>query len=124
MLVVVGLAVVVAVGGKLFRGDPINPVSPTVDSIARGTQLYANNCAACHGVNARGGGEMAGTTAVPPPPLTGTGSHLDQHTDGQLFQIILDGRGGGMPSWAGKLAESEIWDVVNFLRSLDGGRQL
>lgn len=124
--VVLGLAIVIALGSRFLGPDanPTNPTSPTVDSLARGTMLYANNCAACHGADARGGGPMAGTTVVPPPALTGPTSHMDHHTDGQLFRIISDGGPSGMPGWAGKLSEREIWDVVNFMRSLDGGQQL
>lgn len=121
----VGLALVIVIGLRLLPSpDPTNPTSATVDSIARGTQLYTNNCAACHGVNARGGGPLAGTTSVAPPPLAGTGSSLGSRTDGALFRVISNGLSGGMPAWAGKLSEREIWDVVNFLRSLEGGQEL
>jgi mono/diheme cytochrome c family protein len=124
-LTVLGLAVALFVASRMFfAGDPVNPTSATVDSIARGTRLYTNNCSACHGVNARGGGPMAGTTAVPPPALTGSTSHLGGRTDGELFRIIVNGQSGGMPAWGGKLSDNEIWDVVNFLRSLDRGGEL
>ena len=43
-----------------------NPVPLTVDSIAAGGDVYLNNCAVCHGVDARGNGAQAGTTQVPP----------------------------------------------------------
>jgi mono/diheme cytochrome c family protein len=122
---VVVVAIVIGLGSRFIATpDPTNPTSPTVDSIARGRQAYLNNCAACHGAEARGGGPMAGTTQVPPPALTGPSSHLGVHSDGELFRIIGNGLPGGMPSWAGKLSEREIWDVINFLRSLDGGQQL
>jgi mono/diheme cytochrome c family protein len=123
--IVLGLLLVVVVGSRFVPvPDPINPISPAVDSLARGTQVYRNNCAACHGTNARGGGPMAGTTAVAPPALVGTSAHLTAHTDGELFRLITSGAPGGMPSWAGKLSPTEIWDVINFLRSLEGGQQL
>lgn len=119
------LAVGIVLGVRLLpASDPANPISPTVDSISRGTQLYTNNCAACHGANARGGGPLAGSTEVPPPALTGKGSGVGGHTDGELFRIIRNGSSRGMPAWAGKLSDNETWDVVNFLRSLEGGGQL
>jgi mono/diheme cytochrome c family protein len=55
-----------------------------------------------------------------PPPLTGPGSHLGAHTDGNLHEIIANGLPGGMPAWAGSLDDDSIWDLVNFLRVLDG----
>ena len=95
-----------------------NPVEPTVQSLEIGRQVYLNNCAVCHGADARGGGPQAGTTPVRPPPLTGPGSHLDDHTDGDLHWWISNGMPGGMPAWAGALSDEEIWHVINYLLSL------
>ena len=38
---------------------------------ASGAKLYAQNCAACHGVDGQGDGPQAGDLPVPPPDLTG-----------------------------------------------------
>jgi putative ABC transport system permease protein len=95
-----------------------NPIAPTVQSLEIGRQVYLNNCSACHGADARGGGPQAGTTEVRPPPLTGPGSHLGDHTDGDLHWQISNGMTSGMPAWAGVLTDDEIWHVVNYLRSL------
>lgn len=97
-----------------------NPVSITVDSIAAGAGVYLNSCAVCHGVDARGNGAQAGTTQVRPPALTGPGSHLSQHSDGDLHYWIGNGLPGGMPAWAAQLSDQEIWDVIDYLRSLNG----
>ena len=97
-----------------------NPVPLTVDSIAAGAGVYLNSCAVCHGVDARGNGSQAGTTAVRPPALTGPGSHLTQHSEGDLHYWIGHGLTGGMPAWAGKLTDTEIWQVIDYLRSLGG----
>jgi mono/diheme cytochrome c family protein len=96
-----------------------NPVPPTVDSIAVGEGVYLNNCASCHGIDALGGGPLADTTPVRPPALRGPGSHLGDHTDGDLHWVIANGRPGGMPAWAGQLTDNEIWSVINYLRSLN-----
>ncbi|HEY7599249.1 MAG TPA: cytochrome c [Candidatus Limnocylindrales bacterium] len=99
-----------------------NPIPRTVDSIAAGEGVFLNNCAACHGIDARGGGPLAPTTSVPPPALTGPGSHLGHHTDGDLHYIINNGLAGGMPAWSGTLTDEQVWHVINYLRSLsDGG---
>jgi mono/diheme cytochrome c family protein len=96
-----------------------NPVPRTVESIGIGQSLYINNCASCHGIDARGGGPAADTTPVLPPPLTGPGSHLDDHTDGDMHYFIAYGMPGGMPAWQGRLTDEQIWHIVNFLRDLD-----
>ena len=68
--------------------------------------LYAQNCAACHGE--RGEGRMG-------PALT----HLDDHTDDEIYHIIAEGRPErGMPAWAGRLTPEEITALVGYLRTL------
>jgi mono/diheme cytochrome c family protein len=114
----------VLVGSAFFANTPEtqlpNPVPATVDSIAAGYDVYLNSCARCHGVDARGGGPDSSTTQVRPPALTGPGSHLGQHTDGDLHYFVSNGLAGGMPAWAAQLSDQDIWNVINYLRSLQG----
>jgi high-affinity iron transporter len=42
------------------------PVTPTVDSLHRGQELFAQNCAVCHG--ASGAGDGPATAALNPAP--------------------------------------------------------
>ncbi len=95
-----------------------NPIPSTVTSSTAGQELYLANCAACHGADARGGGPRAGSTEVRPPSLVA--SHVNQHTDGDLFYWITNGLPGGMPAWAGSLSETDRWNLINYLRSLNG----
>jgi mono/diheme cytochrome c family protein len=98
-----------------------NPVPRTVESVSIGQSLYVNNCASCHGADARGGGPLSTTTPVPAPPLVGPGSHLGAHTDGDLHYLISFGMPGGMPAWSGTLTDQQIWHIVNYMRSLQDG---
>jgi mono/diheme cytochrome c family protein len=104
-------------GGQTPMSKVANPVAGTVTSVEAGRVAYQATCAACHGVDARGGGPLAGTTAVTPPSLT---AHLDGHSDGDLFYWISNGMPGGMPAWADKLSETDRWNLVNYLRSING----
>ena len=94
-----------------------NPVPNTVASVARGSDLYQANCARCHGSEARGGGPDAGTTQVPPADLRS--GHVNEHTDGDIFYWITNGLEGGMPAWGTRLSETQRWELVNYLRSLN-----
>jgi mono/diheme cytochrome c family protein len=119
-----GIIGVVLVLGAVFadttpESQLTNPVPDTVTSVTAGQKLYLANCAACHGVDARGGGPQAGTTAVRPPSLLS--GHLNQHTDGDIFFWISTGLPGGMPAWAATLSETDRWNLVNYLRSINGG---
>ncbi|OGW48224.1 MAG: hypothetical protein A2078_08580 [Nitrospirae bacterium GWC2_57_9] len=91
-----------------------NPVPADKASLARGKKLYRAHCAACHGEQGRGDGP-AGTNLEPrPTDLSHVAGH---HKDGDLAWKIAAGR-GAMPGWKGVLKEDQIWDVVNYLKSL------
>jgi len=109
------IALSFAAGETPMSGTP-NPIPGTVVSVQAGAELYKANCAACHGVDAKGGGPLAGTTQVPPPSLV---DHAAAHPDGDLFYWIKTGRPGGMPSFATQLSDEQIWDLVNYLRSIE-----
>jgi mono/diheme cytochrome c family protein len=113
---------VLVLGGVFADATPSsslpNPIPATVTSATAGQNLYLANCAACHGVDARGGGPQAGTTQIRPPSLIS--GHLNQHTDGDVFYWISTGLPGGMPAWATKLSEPDRWNLVNYLRSING----
>ncbi len=117
---VIGAVLLVAA----LLGDPTpqsglpNPVPDTVLSVSAGAALFQANCAACHGADGRGGGPDAGTTQVPPANLRS--GHLDSHSDGDVFYWITNGLPGGMPAWGTKLSTTDRWNLVNFLRSIDG----
>lgn len=118
--VVAGGVLVVAaiVGEQTPYSDLRNPVPDTVTSVAAGQALYDANCSRCHGVDARGGGPDAGTTQVRPADLRS--GHLDYHTDGDIYYWISNGLPGGMPAWASKLSEADRWNLVNYLRAING----
>lgn len=116
-----GLALIgfdIAGGATPMSGTP-NPVALTVTSVDAGNKLYEANCAACHGVSGAGGGPLSGTTPVVPPSLL---AHLGQHSDGDLFYWITNGMPGGMPAWADKLSETDRWNLINYLREINGAK--
>jgi mono/diheme cytochrome c family protein len=118
-----GILGAVLVLGAVFAdatpgSDLGNPIPDTVTSASAGQNVFLANCASCHGVDARGGGPQAGTTQVRPPSLVS--GHLNSHTDGDIFFWISNGLPGGMPAWASSLSETDRWNVVNYLRSING----
>jgi mono/diheme cytochrome c family protein len=118
-LIVIGVALVglTASGGQTPMSATPNPVPNQVTSVDTGYRLYQANCTACHGVDGNGGGPLSGTTPVTPPSLR---AHLAEHTDGDLFYWISEGLPGGMPAWKTELSETDRWNLVNYLRSLNG----
>lgn len=89
-----------------------NPISYSVNSVARGKEVYRENCAACHGDNAEGMNAIDAGLNSSTPDLK---ERLKNHTDGDFFWKIEKGR-GEMPSFKDELEPREIWDVINFLK--------
>jgi mono/diheme cytochrome c family protein len=100
---------------------PTNPVSVDATSIATGKKLFLSNCASCHGESAQGDGKMAGQLNPKPANLADeTWTHGS--SDGEIFAVIRDGiRNTGMKAFGSRMTAHQIWDVVNYLRSIGPG---
>jgi len=94
-----------------------NPVTPDSASVNRGRIQYQINCAVCHGPSGAGNGVVMKYGLY--PPAIGTAANpAAGYTDGYIFGIIRNGR-GLMPSY-NRIEEPDRWDIVNYLRSLQG----
>jgi mono/diheme cytochrome c family protein len=94
----------------------VNPIAPDAQSVEAGRMLYAAECAQCHGLLGQGDGPLARTLNPPPLDLT---VHVPLHGDGQIFQFISGGvPGTAMPVFGGRLTDEQIWNLVNYLRTL------
>jgi mono/diheme cytochrome c family protein len=92
-----------------------NPTAPDSASLTNGRKYYVINCSVCHGMTGKGDG-MAIKYGVFPFPLVGDrGKGL---TDGYIFGMIRNGR-GNMPPY-NRIEEKDRWDVVNYVRGLQG----
>jgi cytochrome c oxidase cbb3-type subunit III len=77
-----------------------------------GQQLFSSNCAACHGLDGRGG-EHA--------PNIATSARVQQFSDSQLLNIIGNGMSGaGMPGFKSSLNPAQLNLLVAYLRILQG----
>jgi mono/diheme cytochrome c family protein/plastocyanin len=107
----------------------------TKESLTNGGQLYAQNCAACHGENGAGNGVFADKLAkagetskqnmmgnanmtkqtpanfIDPKRMLGASPVLLQG------KILRGGMGTGMPMWGSIFTEQQIWDLIAYLYS-------
>jgi mono/diheme cytochrome c family protein len=95
-----------------------NPVAANAASIAAGRTLYDKQCAGCHGETGKGDGAMGEELNPKPADLTDA-DWKHGSTDGEIFTLIRDGaKGTGMKAYSRKLTSHQIWDVVNYIRSI------
>ena len=93
-----------------------NPIPRSAESIARGRQLFAKNCAVCHGADGRGNGPAAAALPQRPDDL-GRIAPPPAFPDGVVAYRIINGV-NMMPAFKSTLSENEIWDLLNFIRAL------
>ena len=93
-----------------------NPVKSSPTSLASGKKKYGQDCAMCHGKEGAGDGDLAEDMHLKLKDLRDAES-LKDLTDSDIYTIINNGK-GKMMGEEGRLKPDEIWDVVNFVRSL------
>jgi cytochrome c6 len=81
--------------------------SPAVAQDAAST--YKSKCAMCHGADGKGG--KMGTRDFASP-------EVKAESDAQLADTITKGKPPKMPAYEGKLKDTEIKDLVTYIRSL------
>ena len=104
-----------------FLGAPV-----TAEQVARGHDLYAANCASCHGADLEGQPDWRRRNEdgrMPAPPHDADG-HTWHHADRQLFTItklgvgaVVPGYESNMPAYGGILSDDEIISVLTFIKS-------
>lgn len=105
-------------GGSPEARKMKNPVAPTAASIKTGAQLFAKNCQFCHGDTGLGDGPLV-PEGVKPANLADA-TWVRGSTDGEIFAVIANGAGPDfkMKGVKSRLSDTEIWHLVNFVRSL------
>jgi mono/diheme cytochrome c family protein len=94
-----------------------NPVAPDSASVNRGRIQYQINCAVCHGPAGLGNGPVV-KYGLFPPAIGAAANPAAGYSDGYIFGIIRNGR-GLMPSY-NRIEEADRWDIVNYIRTLQG----
>ncbi len=81
---------------------------------AEGAEIFANNCASCHGEDAKGGRDFGAPNLSDAIWLYG-GEHED------VYQSVFNAHAGVMPNWEGKLDDNSIRQLTLYVHSLGGG---
>lgn len=95
-----------------------NPVPMSEASVKAGRLVFVKYCAPCHGNGGKGNGGMAPEGSKPADFTDEKWDHGS--TDGELFVTIRDGIGPkfDMDSWESTLTPQDMWNVINYIRTL------
>jgi mono/diheme cytochrome c family protein len=100
-----------------------NPRPMSVASLDNGRQNFERFCSPCHGVSGTGDGTVSMTGPLQGPiaavlPIAGPASIARVRSDGHIYTTIRYGR-RRMPNYR-RIAPDDRWDIVNWIRYLDG----
>ncbi len=110
-----------------------NPLANDPQAAARGQQIYAVNCVACHGPEGDGKGPMSvywGVVQGAVPPTNLKDPAVVSRTDGELYWILTNGYTSpqnqvqyphnltNMPAFGKLLTPEERWALVSYIRQL------
>jgi cytochrome c oxidase cbb3-type subunit 3 len=90
------------------------PVRAGAD-LAAGTKLFADNCAVCHGPQAKGNQELGAPDLTDKIWLYGS----DEAT---MIDVVTNARNSVMPAWSGRLDPVTIKALAVYVHSFGGGK--
>ncbi|PBB16834.1 cytochrome-c oxidase, cbb3-type subunit III [Mesorhizobium sp. WSM4313] len=82
--------------------------------IEPGTRVFADNCAACHGENAKGNRDLGAPDLTDAIWLHGSG-------EAAIASQVRAPKNGVMPAWVDRLGETTVKELAVYVHSLGGG---
>jgi mono/diheme cytochrome c family protein len=89
----------------------------TNGELAPAAELYAENCAGCHGETGRGDGPEAAGLSTAPTDFSNP-AVMAQKSAEDHYAAITEGVPPDMPAFAGTLSEAERWSLASYVRDL------
>ncbi|MBA1157404.1 cytochrome-c oxidase, cbb3-type subunit III [Microvirga mediterraneensis] len=84
--------------------------------LAAGAKVFADNCAACHGDKGLGNQELGAPNLTDQIWLFGSDKAA-------IVEGLMNGRGGVMPTWHGRLDDTTIKSLTLYVHSLGGDQR-
>jgi len=102
----------------------VNPRTRTSASINRGKFVYETYCLVCHGEGGHGDGPISSAAGGPFPGVRSLVTDtLGRRSDGYLYGVVVNAQSMGrglMPRYGDKIRGTDRWDLVNYVRTLQG----
>ena len=93
-----------------------NPLKDNATAVPEGKKLYVKYCVVCHGDKGKGDGIAA--PSLNPRPADHSCEKVQSQTDGAIFWKMTTGR-APMASYAKSLTETQRWQLVDYIRTLN-----
>lgn len=93
-----------------------NPVKPTAESLAQGKKYYGYDCMMCHGETGDGKGEVAVAENYALKDFRDPET-LKKYSDQDIFDLLNKGK-NHMPKEPIRVTPNELWNLINYVRSL------
>ena len=117
----VTFAPTIALGATPAAQDATNSVKPTSGSQAQAKNLYARDCALCHGEDGSGKTDLAKDMKLTLLDWTDPKS-LANRSDKELFHTIRVGKDSMPPEEEGRAKDAEVWNLIIYLRGFSKGQ--
>lgn len=111
--------------GEILESDQVKQVSAYVVSLSgtpsdaglaeEGKQVYADNCAACHGDNAEGSHELGAPNLTDAIWFYGA-------SEAEIAAQVRAPKHGVMPAWQARLGDAVVKELAVYVYSLGGGQ--
>lgn len=97
-----------------------SPLPADETNLLAGAQVYMHSCAGCHGRLDQATSFMGKMVYPNPPLLLLPGKGVTDDPVGATHWVVINGiRFSAMPSYQGKLSDTEIWQVSQLLHNAD-----
>lgn len=91
----------------------------TPELVAQGKEVYATNCASCHGDTGHGDGPVGVNLDPPPRELTHSGEYKYGHLAKAVYRTAAYGiEGTGMAPLGDVIEPDDMWAVVHYVETL------
>lgn len=127
LFIILGLLLIIILSACTTETELEQYIATNPENYTLGEQVYAQNCASCHGVNGEGQFpdapmERDDTGRLGAPPHNENG-HTWHHDDDLLYEIVREGGMGNaemfypMPAFGERLSDEEIESVIFYIRT-------
>ncbi len=95
------------------------PTASSPAAVADGEKTYARVCMPCHGPSLDGNGPVWLSKKYMMPPANLMGATTRARTDGYIYRYIRFG-GAVMPAYGAQVTAEQAWNLVHYVRSMQG----